>query len=322
MNIKNITEDVNWRTIPKAIKEEYSKNGHLREETHRRNDKGIIEVTYGGIMRPVFSHYKFENVDFFVNLKFIEHLDELMDLGLVFDEELNVVSNKNIKPFLIEYSKGFNKGYFEFESTFKKDNSLFNNSNEQIVYKVYSRVINEKKGSFPMYSSFELSQSDLEKKIRKEKGIKILFKLKKESFFNSGFEGGEFYKAWEIILNNPTIFEPIFIKANLEKETTKTEIEAIDLSDSTTATEKIIYLQKLGVIDFLRTKQPFISSINSLATVLSAVTGAKSGTIQPMLNAMLSKNVNNKNNPLNSQKPTKKVTNQLIQIRFNVDETI
>ena len=39
--------------------------------------------------------------------------------------------------------------------------------------------------------------------------------------------------------------------------------EEIDLSNSP-ATEKIIFLQKLGVIDFLRTKQPFSTSINSL----------------------------------------------------------
>lgn len=91
--------------------------------------------------------------------------------------------------------------------------------------------------------------------------------------------------------------------------------EAIDLSD-TTATEKIIYLHKLGVIDFLRKQQPFNTSINSLATVLSAVTGEKSGTIQPMLNSMLSKNVGQKNNPLNSEKPVNKVTKQLNDIGF------
>jgi len=99
------------------------------------------------------------------------------------------------------------------------------------------------------------------------------------------------------------------------------EPEAIDLSD-TTATEKIIYLQKLGVIDFLRTKQPFLSSINSLATVLSAVTGAKTETIQPMLNPMISKEAGQKNNPLNSKNTVSKVETQLINIGFNLNETI
>jgi len=122
---------------------------------------------------------------------------------------------------------------------------------------------------------------------------------------------------WEL-KNESYIFEDIlneYLNEIYQKQNQQPEPETIDLSD-TTATEKIIYLHKLGVIDFLRKQQPFNTSINSLATVLSAVTGANSRTIQSMLNAMLSKNVNDKNNPLNSQKPTNKVIKQLIQIGF------
>jgi hypothetical protein len=88
-----------------------------------------------------------------------------------------------------------------------------------------------------------------------------------------------------------------------------------DLSESS-ATEKIIYLQKLGIIDFLRTKQPFSTSVNSLATILSSLTGEKSTTLQPMLNAMLSPNVSKKNNPLKSKTGLTKVEKTLIQIGF------
>lgn len=95
------------------------------------------------------------------------------------------------------------------------------------------------------------------------------------------------------------------------------DFEAIDLSDKT-ATEKIIYLHKLGVIDFLREQEPFKYSINSLATVLSAVTGEKSGTIQPMINPMLSEFNDQKNNPLNSKKAVPKVEQQLIKIGFKL----
>lgn len=97
------------------------------------------------------------------------------------------------------------------------------------------------------------------------------------------------------------------------------EPEAIDLSD-TTATEKIIYLQKLGVIDFLRDKNNV--SINGLATVLSAITGAKIETLQPMLNPIISQNAGQKNNPLNSKNTVSKVEKQLINIGFNLNETI
>ena len=102
----------------------------------------------------------------------------------------------------------------------------------------------------------------------------------------------------------------------------KTEVEEveIDLSD-TSITEKIIYLQELGVIDFLKSKQPFLASTNSLATVLSAITGAKAGTIQSMINPILSKKIDDKNNPMNSKKPVNRVQKQLNSIGFNLNKT-
>ena len=75
-------------------------------------------------------------------------------------------------------------------------------------------------------------------------------------------------------------------------------------------------------IDFLRKQQPFNTSVNSLATILSAITGEKSVTLQPMLNPMLSKKVVDKNNPMNSTKTVEKVESQLINIGFNLNKTI
>ncbi|MFT5985202.1 MAG: hypothetical protein ACI825_000694 [Planctomycetota bacterium] len=99
------------------------------------------------------------------------------------------------------------------------------------------------------------------------------------------------------------------------------DFEEIDLSN-TTGVEKMIYLHKLGVIDFLIKKQPFNASINSLAVALSAVTGEKTTTLQPYLNAMLNnKGTAQKNNPLNKGKAVARVEKQLIKIGFNLDET-
>lgn len=97
--------------------------------------------------------------------------------------------------------------------------------------------------------------------------------------------------------------------------------ELLDLFDSS-AIEKILYLHHLGVLDFLKQQQPFLSSTNRLAIVLSAITGVKRETIQPMLNPIFSKNVDNKNNPLNSQIAVDKVTKQLIQLGCKLNKTI
>jgi hypothetical protein len=93
------------------------------------------------------------------------------------------------------------------------------------------------------------------------------------------------------------------------------EDELVDFSESTIVS-KIMFLEKLGIIDFLRLKQPFSTSINSLANVVSGICGANSTSIQPLLNAMIGKDVNNKNNPLNSVKTVKAVDEKLNKIGY------
>lgn len=108
---------------------------------------------------------------------------------------------------------------------------------------------------------------------------------------------------------------PIFDNVEKSLEETTKDIELIDLSEST-ITSKIIFLEKLGIIDFLRNQSPFNTSINSLANAISGFTGAKPTSIQPMLNAMLGKEILDKNNPLKSTKSVNVVINKLINIGF------
>lgn len=120
-------------------------------------------------------------------------------------------------------------------------------------------------------------------------------------------------KSWHKIID--------FLNATFELISSNSEPDALDLSN-TRAVDKILYLHKLGIIDFLRGQQPFNTSVNSLATIFSAITGEKSGTLQPMLNPMSNKSVDDSNNPLNSKKAVERVKNQLINIGFNLNETI
>ena len=97
-------------------------------------------------------------------------------------------------------------------------------------------------------------------------------------------------------------------------ETKKLELstndELIDFSD-TTAIEKILFLHKLKVLDFLREQSPFNTSTNKLAQYLSAVTGEKIITLQPILNATFNETVSQKNSPFKTKKTVEKVENQL-----------
>ena len=84
-----------------------------------------------------------------------------------------------------------------------------------------------------------------------------------------------------------------------------------DFSNSS-AIEKVIYLHKLGVLDFLRKKSPFIHSTNKLAEYLSAITGEKSSTLQSNINPIYSTQTDQNRNPLNKEKPLKTVEKSLI----------
>ncbi len=94
--------------------------------------------------------------------------------------------------------------------------------------------------------------------------------------------------------------------------------ELIDYSESNNIS-KIIFIQKLGLIEYMRSLSPFNTSINSLANALSGVTGIKPTTLQPMLNAMLSKGTSEKNNPLKSIKTVNVVVNKLTNIGYKIE---
>ena len=179
-----------------------------------------------------------------------------------------------------------------------------------IIDSVYEGLTFDEKNNFLIHLEFEFLHN-IKKNIKSSKANIGMFKISGHyeevvSFDNKKQQHYKFLLKW--------------VKEK-KAEGIINESSQIDLSD-TTATEKIIYLQKLGVIDFLRTKQPFNTSINSLATVLSAITGSKTSTIQPMINPILSKKVVDKNNPMNSTKTVGKVESQLINIGFNLNKTI
>lgn len=80
--------------------------------------------------------------------------------------------------------------------------------------------------------------------------------------------------------------------------------------------EKLIYLNELGVLDQLFTKEPFDKSINKMASVLSPILGETKGNIQPVLNSIIKKNFD-KNNPYSqTSEKVKKARNHLISLGF------
>lgn len=98
-------------------------------------------------------------------------------------------------------------------------------------------------------------------------------------------------------------------------ESVNPEPEPLDLSD-TSAVEKIIYLNELGIIDFLRTKAKAGISNGGLATVLSGITGVKPDTIRPSLNRLSNNDTADKNHPYSTQKTVDKIKVFLTKLGF------
>jgi hypothetical protein len=97
----------------------------------------------------------------------------------------------------------------------------------------------------------------------------------------------------------------------------KKEDILIDYSQSK-LTEKIIALNEAGVLDFLRNKEPFIFSVNSLAEFLSLCLGEKTTSIQSYINAIIN-NSDQSKSPYNTPKTVEKVKQKLIQIGLKIE---
>lgn len=209
-NIKRISDGLNWSAIPKIIKDEFCKYGNIRSSISTRNSTGQMDTTYGDYLHPYKMQFKVDELEYYCIERYYDDLVNFIKNGVLFDSEDNQLTLKTIKQYLIQYAKGFQKGYLEYESTLKNTNTIFQNTSEQIAHKVFSRVYGNftiKSGNFKLTSEFDNEKTNV---LKSKHSVKLIMRVTSENFFQSGIDGGEFYKAWEIILNNPPIFKTIF----------------------------------------------------------------------------------------------------------------
>ena len=89
--------------------------------------------------------------------------------------------------------------------------------------------------------------------------------------------------------------------------------------DQSSLNEKIIALSEAGVLDFLKNKEPFNLSVNSLAKYLSLCLGEKTTSIQSYLNPLHNNNSDQSKSPYSSPKTVEKVKQKLIQIGLKIE---
>ena len=273
----------------------------------------------------------FENTN---NITSFERKRRIYDLTNNLDKELLLDLKKEFYTFYAEKIKEK-----EIDEICKKNENIQNRIND-----IKKTISNQAEAEKIIYTLGDItSVEELEKLKRKPVALEnILFSL---NFMFDEFLDKYDYSIIEDIIEKTSVFiydlDELISRANeinkaneiskaneirkvikiieprKEHISVKEKEEPIDMSD-TSITSKIIYLEKLGIISFLRKQEPFSTSVNSMATVISAITGGKSTTIQPMLNPMLSTEVDGKNNPMNSINSVRVVENKLIQIGFKV----
>ncbi|MGK0414598.1 MAG: hypothetical protein ACJA1B_002825 [Polaribacter sp.] len=222
--IPKLYDRINFTTIPKCILEELNTHSDRKSSISTRDENGKMITTWGDFIAPLFTYFHYNALNFYVNQKYLYDLFKWLDLGYCFDSKYNKLNRNNIENFYNEYSKGFNKGYFEFENSLKDKDSIFSTTDVKIAFKIYSQIkqsgFTNTNGQFKLGNN-SFNNKDIEEKICLENDIKFILLITESAFFESGLNGGKFYKAWELILNNSTVFEPLFLKNSIAKETSQ-----------------------------------------------------------------------------------------------------
>lgn len=187
---------------------------------------------------------------------------------------------------------------------------------KEYIY-VYPRLMTEYKKlgedcSEMYFIEEQIEQHVLHIEIEKETQTKILdngYKLEYGTFEDYNV----MVRSFDVrVTSLKAIIEFLHVKkSELETQIPETvsESEPLDLSD-TSAVEKIIFLNELGIIDYLKSKPEFIGSTNLMATFLSAITDEKATTLQTSINKLINKDTADKNHPYK----TKGTVNKIRQI--------
>jgi hypothetical protein len=133
-------------------------------------------------------------------------------LSKIEDKTFIFFDNRSLDLYLYEYAKAFNKGYNDFEKNLNKKQKALDETQEQKALKIFSYVLNAK-----YKNGYFGDITDTYEQFKDKKGRYV----GNDEFSEWGFLGGQFYKAWEIILNNPIVFEPLFLKYYNSTETNK-----------------------------------------------------------------------------------------------------
>jgi hypothetical protein len=226
-NIRDFYKDRdNLKTIPTCILDELRKYSTIYSSQSVRGVDGKFVTTYGKKTLPIFIKYNYKDLNFYLLETHFEDIARFFRVTTVLSEDAVILKYNKLHDYYKSYSDGFEKGYNECESLFQVGNSLFKKTDEAIAFNIYSRVVgNKNKGGFSFYRPFKLNEvqrfswfKNESRFMLSEKRLNFPYFLSLKRCFESGYNGGVFYKCWLLILDNPLLFKTFF----LENERTNT----------------------------------------------------------------------------------------------------
>lgn len=169
------------------------------------------------------------------------------------------------------------------------ETEFLNNCKNEVTQLKYQVIehINLIKHNQSAYNIFKIKGSN-QSKIDKKKAIDIIENQVNERYGkNTYITITNFVNTAkkEMCINDIEFIESVFECINFIKPR-QTEDELLDLSDNKPL-EKIALLHELGILKFLHLKDGKEHTINSIAILLSGITGVDVKTIQPAINSLI-----------------------------------
>jgi hypothetical protein len=260
------------------------------------NITGGIYKTYVDIIYNMTRGWEFDDYRF-TEYEFEEIINK--DTGSSFGYDISTSFDNEYNEFVEEKKYFIGCPFKIYESTYpKRLNNYITVNNQDMLGE--SHFVKAELRDTLEYNVDSILEKEIRVKLKKSISRRKEFLI--EKFESLGF----IYKVRKNENGKIVSLGKKGIKKVIEQES------ALDLSD-TSLTEKIIYLKLLGVYDYLVSKEPFNMSKNSLASIISAITGGKATSVQSAINPIDNPSASQKNNPLENDK-------KVLSIKLKLDD--
>ncbi|MEO2059400.1 MAG: hypothetical protein ABGW76_04915 [Mesonia sp.] len=186
---------------------------HFQKLGDRTNGQNSVFGVDGIGSYPFSIRHKIEDFEIeYPRIKWNSHRARLKE-GFFFDSNYNQINESSIVKYYKQFSNGFFDGYDSFESEVSSSTSLFKTDTKVLKKEILKRVIGIVDPGYFRYEDISINnEADriLVEKIKSKYNIDVPEILIESNFYESGYSRGTYFKAWEIILTNYSLFESSF----------------------------------------------------------------------------------------------------------------